>query len=199
MKQSFQFSDQLSLSSLEKLSLREKAAIVGLAAVILIYGYIQMVYSAQQTKLEAMKSQLLQKKTALHSFRDEMQRHPDQALYQAELIKQQNRVNAMLPSVDAVSEILVMLNTLAKEQQVKIVSIKQGMYVDKKIYYEIPLEINVKCTYTNLLKFIRKMETLERFNSITRISVQPVQEVLHVQLNTSVYVFGSMPQKADRK
>lgn len=178
-----------------KLSLRETLLAMGLATAVLLYGYYAVVYHKQAAVLTELNAQILHKQTVLQSAQQELNAHPNQSAYQQELLTEQKLADGRLPSEDAMPTLLKLLSATAKEAGVSLVSIKPGIAVNKNTYYEIPLEITAKCKYSDLLAFIRRLEFFDRFNTITKLTVRPEQGILQVQLNTSVYVHGLLPQK----
>lgn len=181
-------------SALRNMSLRDQTILVVLLAMILIFGFYQVVIKSKVVVVNALKGQLQQQQTILNNSQQELQAMPDPDAAFVQLQEQMDRVHTLLPDSDEINELLGILNATGKEQRVRIASIKQGTPVDKKSYYAIPIEMTVTGTYTDLLQFINKLESLRRFNAITKVSVQSAEDLLSAQLAAVVYVYGPMPQ-----
>jgi type IV pilus assembly protein PilO len=190
---------KLSFASLHNMPMRKQAVIivVGVSVFIIVFYFLLCKPKAMATY--ALQSQLQQQRMVLQNVQRELRDMPDPASYYLQLQEQEARVKSWLPDSDAIPDLLVTLNTLGKEQNVKINSIKQGAFVDRKAYYEIPLEMTVTGNYPDILQFINKMENLRRFNSITKMGVHPEETFLSMQLSTVVYVYGPIPQNVQPK
>lgn len=190
---------KLSLTALSKMSLRNKFIVICCGALIFIIGFYSVICKPKAVNTVALQGRLQQQRTVLQNAQREIQERPDPAGYYGQLQEEETRVKALLPDSDAITDLLVTLNALGKEQHVQIASIKQGTFTNRKTYYEIPLDMTVSGTYSDLLRFINKMESLRRFNSITKIGVTGEGSRLTMQLAAVVYVYGPMPQNAQAK
>lgn len=178
-----------------EISVRNKFMLVCGVMLLVIMGFYFLICKPKALAVEALQSQLQQQRVTLRELQD----IPDPEDYQRQLQEQEALVKSLLPDSEAITDLLVVLNALGKEQRVKIVGIKQNAFTDRKTYYEIPLEITVSGTYPDLLHFINKMEGLRRFNSICKIGVQADENLVTMQLSAVVYVYGTMPPNVQTK
>lgn len=178
----------------EQLSLHNKLLALFLIAVSLITTFYLCVQKPHNLALEVAANQLAKKRATLEAIRYEVAGHADFGQRQAELQALLEKKLKLLPETENVSELLITLNKLGKEQQVTINAIKRLPAVDKQTYYEIPLEISLVSTYQDLLLYINELEQLTRFNTISQIAVQPDNKLLNVKLSASVYVYGPLPK-----
>jgi len=185
---------KLSFTPLAEMSMRNKLIIICCGAIIFMIGFYFLICKPQAMTTNALHGQLQQQRMVLQNAQRELQEIPDPAGYYRQLQEEEARVMSLLPDSDAITDLLVTLNALGKEQKIKIGSIKQGALADRKTYYEIPLDMTVTGNYPDLLRFIEKMEHLRRFNSITKIVVHAEENLLTMQLAAVVYVYGPMPQ-----
>jgi Tfp pilus assembly protein PilO len=190
---------KLSFTPLSDMSWRNKLMIICCGALMLMGGFYFLICKPKALDTKALAVELQQQRMVLLNAQRGLQEIPDPAGYYRLLQEEEARVKSLLPDSDAITDLLVTLNALGKEQKIKIVSIKQGTLGDRKTYYEIPLEMTVIGTYPDLLQFIEKMENLRRFNSITKIGVHADENQLTVQLAAVVYVYGPMPQNTQAK
>lgn len=186
---------KLCLVPWSEISVRNKFMLVCGVMLLIIMGFYFLICKPKALAVEALQSQLQQQRVTLGELRD----IPDPEDYQRQLREQEALVKSLLPDSEAITDLLVVLNALGKEQRVKIVGIKQNAFTDRKTYYEIPLEITVSGTYPDLLHFINKMEGLRRFNSICKIGVQADENLVTMQLSAVVYVYGTMPPNVQTK
>lgn len=190
---------KLSLTPWTKISLQNKIVIICCGALAFIVGFYLSICRPKAAATAALEDKLQQQRTALQIAEREVRDMPDPEGFHRQLQEEEARMKSLLPDNDAITNLLVALNALGKEQNVKIVSIKQNAFTDRKTYYEIPLDMTVTGTYPDLLRFIKKMENLRRFNTITKIGAQPGENLLTMQLAVVVYAYGPMPQNAPVK
>jgi len=190
---------KLAFAPLSSMSLRDKTLLICCGTLIVLIGFYFLVGKPRVISLDLLQSQVQQQRLLLENARQDLTEMPDPDMYYRQLQAEEVRVKTLLPDNDAITDLLVTLNALGKSQNVRIGSIKQGVFVDHKTYYEIPLEVTVTGTYPDLIKFINKMENLPRFNSITKIAVRGEEYLLTMQLAVGVYVYGPMPQNAQVK
>lgn len=190
---------KLSLIPWSEMSLRNRSMVIWCGALIFILGFFCLICQPKSVATEALYGKLQQQQKVLQNARRDVREMPDPAGYYRQLQEEETRVKALLPDNDALTDLLVALNTLGKEQKVRIISIKQGSFTDCKTYYEIPLDMTVTGAYPELLHFINKLENLRRFNSITKIGAREEENLLTMQLAMVVYVYGPMPRNLQAK
>lgn len=161
---------------------------------MVILSFYFLICRPQSMTNALMEEELRQKQEELRGVRQELAEIPNPESYARELRNEQRRVLDLLPDNDAVTALLVTLNNLAKEHNVRISSVKQGSFTDRKTYYEIPLEMMVAGNYPDLLRFVQKMEHLKRYNTIMKIGVQGEESLVTMKLSVVVYAYGPMPQ-----
>ena len=190
---------KLSLPPWLEISLQNKILIFCCGAFVIILGFYFVICRPKAAATAVLENRLKQERSALQIAEQEVRDMPDPESFRRQLQEEETRMKDLLPDNEAVTDFLVALNALGKWQNVKIVSIKQNAFIDRKTYYEIPLEMTVAGTYPDLLRFISKMENLRRFNTITKIGAQPGENLLTMQLAVVVYAYGPMPQNVPVK
>lgn len=185
---------KLNFTPLQEMSLRNRAIVICCGALMIIFAFYFFICRPKSLATNDLKRELARQHAVLRDAQRDFREMPDPAGYYLGLQAEEGRVKALLPDSDAITDLLRTLNTLGKEQNIRITGIKKGTSVDHKSYYEIPLEITVSGSYPNLLAFIRRMENLPRFNSVTKIGVHAEENVLTMQLAVTVYAYGPMPQ-----
>lgn len=190
---------KLSFTPLSAMSLRNKTLLVCCGAIVFIIGFYFLISKPRAASLEILQGQLQQQRLALLNAQQDLRGMPDLDEYYRQLRAEDVRVKSLLPDNDGITDLLVSLSNLSKGQNVRIASIKQGAFVDRKTYYEIPLEVTVTGTYPDLIRFINKLENAPRLNSLTKIAVRGEEYLLTTQLAMVVYVYGPLPQNAQVK
>lgn len=186
----------IGLAPLSKISYKGKTLLICGGTLLILIGFYFLIIKPRAADIQALQNQVRQQRLALEEAQLDLRNMPDPEEYHRQLQAEEARVKALLPDNDAISEFLVTLNTLSKGQNVRVESIKQGALLDRKNYYEIPLDVTVTGNYPNLLRFINKLETAPRLNSITKITVRGEEPLLSMQLAMLVYVNGPLPQSA---
>jgi type IV pilus assembly protein PilO len=190
---------KLSLVPWSEMSIRNKVILICSTTLLVLIGFYLLICKPKAQAVEALQGRLEQQRVVLRDTQRELRDIPDPEGYQQQLHEQEALVKSLLPDSEAITDLLVVLNALGKEQRVKIVGVRQNAYTDRKTYYEIPLEITVSGTYPDLLYFINKMEGLRRFNSISKIGAQADENFVTMQLSAVVYVYGTMPPNVQTK
>lgn len=190
---------KLSLTSLRTMFMRSKLTLICSGILMMSIGVYFWLCKPQELAAEGLHSRLQQQRIVLQNTQRELQNMPDQTAYYRQLQEEEVWIKTLLPDSDAISELLIAVNTLSKEHSLKISNIKQGAFVDHKTYYEIPWELTVTGTYPDSVRFIKKLENLPRFNSISRIGVQGEENIVIMQLAVTVYVYGPMPHNVQAK
>ncbi|HBS60038.1 MAG TPA: hypothetical protein DEA44_12300 [Firmicutes bacterium] len=190
---------KLSFPPLSAMSPRDRMLLAGWGTIVFILGFYFLISKPRAASLEILQGRLQQQRLALLNAQQALREMADPDEYYRQLREEDIRVRTLLPDNEGIADLLVSLNNLSKGQNVWIGSIKQGAFVDRKTYYEIPLEITVTGTYPDLIKFINKLEHGPRFNSLTKMAVRGEDYLLTMQLAMVVYVYGPLPPQAQAK
>nr|WP_255319476.1 type 4a pilus biogenesis protein PilO [Dendrosporobacter quercicolus] len=115
--------------------------------------------------------------------------HPDISQYEQELNAKLATVNLLLPDQPKISEFIVTVEQAARASGLELQQIKPLQPVKKTGYREIPLELTVQGTYFPTLDFLKKLEGLERFNSVVNMTVQAQTDQLTSDLRINIYYY----------
>ncbi|MFH1238860.1 MAG: type 4a pilus biogenesis protein PilO, partial [bacterium] len=110
------------------------------------------------------------------------------------------QINEKLPSEKELPELLSKLADLASIFPGKdYISLTPGQTDDLGQYFKLPLVINLKCSYTDLLNYLQKLENLPRLVKLETIQISPAADnpaFLMVHLELNVYYRKSEEKKS---
>jgi type IV pilus assembly protein PilO len=108
-----------------------------------------------------------------------------------ELAEKFKEVSSKLPINLKTQEIIDTINQLAKNSGCKVVTIKPGSTSVKELYDEIPVQVEMRGAFSNLVVFMYYLATLERVTYTTDISFVNAATAYdgNLRFNTSVISF----------
>lgn len=116
--------------------------------------------------------------------------YPDASAHLKELDHRLMQLDAKLPNQPELGEFIKEIEQLSKLNGMRLAEIKPSPTINKEGYREIPIEILLRGSFDNLLKFIKTIESSQRFNAIGNINIQAKQGMLEVKLTMNIYSFG---------
>lgn len=153
---------------------------------LLYFGII----APQQEQIVALSTQCNMVQQRIKSIEMYAQKYPDPAKQVRDMEAKIAKLNAMLPNKSEIGDFLKEVEHAAKVSQVSLLEIKPLVAVNRNGYREIPIEIQMKASFTNLLEFMKKLSEIQRFYSISHISIQEKQGSLDVKLIVAIYSYG---------
>ncbi|HML86856.1 MAG TPA: type 4a pilus biogenesis protein PilO [Methylomusa anaerophila] len=122
-------------------------------------------------------------------------KHPDADHYLKELDKKLTQLDEMLPRQPAIGAFMTAVEAAADSSGVRLIETKPLSIVKKSEYREIPLEITARGSYWQMLAFLKRLENMQRFNSMTNVTVRTVSgipesdDLLECKLLLVVYTY----------
>lgn len=117
--------------------------------------------------------------------------HPDINKYVKELNAKAEAVDKSLPNDLEVARFLVEIESVSKAAGgVQLAQIKPAQAINKNGYREIPIEILVRGTFTQMLNFLKKLEETQRFHSIANMSIQSQKNILESKITVLIFSYG---------
>lgn len=181
---------------LKKLFVRHKIllGIAGILTVIVVFYYSILI--PQQAKISQITAVLQSERRLVGVIEAFAGAHPDIGQYEQELNAALATVNQLLPDQPKISEFIVAVEQAARASGLELQQIKPLQPVQKAGYREIPLELTVQGTYFPTLNFLKKLEGLERFNSVVSMTVRAQPDHLTSDLRIMIYCYGEPQQTA---
>ena len=165
--------------------------IIGLAIVgMVFYTYV---YQSQQQCLAQLNTDLQMTKQKVQVLEGFLTQHPDLNQYEKELQDKSDLVNSKLPADKDISSFIMQVEDSAKKSNVKLSRVKPISEENKDNYRGIKVELDVSGDYFQTLEFLKSLEQLQRFNTVTDMSVQAKDEILNSKLSLFVYSYGVTP------
>nr|WP_173812524.1 type 4a pilus biogenesis protein PilO [Dendrosporobacter quercicolus]NSL46693.1 type 4a pilus biogenesis protein PilO [Dendrosporobacter quercicolus DSM 1736]SDL60571.1 type IV pilus assembly protein PilO [Dendrosporobacter quercicolus] len=174
---------------LKKLFVHHKIllGIAGILALFVVFYYSILI--PQQTKISQLTAVLQSEQRRVGVIEAFAGAHPDISQYEQELNAKLATVNLLLPDQPKISEFIVTVEQAARASGLELQQIKPLQPVKKTGYREIPLELTVQGTYFPTLDFLKKLEGLERFNSVVNMTVQAQTDQLTSDLRINIYYY----------
>ena len=96
------------------------------------------------------------------------------------------------------NDLIMQVEDSAKKTKVKLNRVKPIGEENKENYRGIKDELDITGDYFQTLEFLKKLEQLQRFNTVTDMSVQAKDEILNSKLSLLVYSYGVTPTEANK-
>lgn len=181
-----------------KLETRHKIFFFVLGLAIVVMVFYTYVYQSQQQCLAQLNTDLQMTKQKVQVLEGFLAQHPDLKQYEKELQDKTDLVNSKLPADKDISSFIMQVEDSAKKTNVKLNRVKPIGEENKENYRGIKVELDITGDYFQTLEFLKKLEQLQRFNTVTDMSVQAKDEILNSKLSLLVYSYGVKPTEANK-
>ena len=181
-----------------KLETRHKIFFFVLGLAIVVMVFYTYVYQSQQQCLAQLNTDLQMTKQKVQVLEGFLAQHPDLKQYEKELQDKIDLVNSKLPADKDISSFIMQVEDSAKKTNVKLNRVKPIGEENKENYRGIKVELDITGDYFQTLEFLKKLEQLQRFNTVTDMSVQAKDEILNSKLSLLVYSYGVTPTEANK-
>ena len=181
-----------------KLETRHKIFFFVLGLAIVVMVFYTYVYQSQQQCLAQLNTDLQMTKQKVQVLEGFLAQHPDLKQYEKELQDKTDLVNSKLPADKDISSFIMQVEDSAKKTNVKLNRVKPIGEENKENYRGIKVELDITGDYFQTLEFLKKLEQLQRFNTVTDMSVQAKDEILNSKLSLLVYPYGVTPTEANK-
>ena len=181
-----------------KLSVKHQIFItIGLAVIILI-GFVLIVYRPQAQKLGSLEEERQKKEAEVKSAKATVDRLEDAKNELSKVEAKIKQFSAKVPVTEDFSTLLKEVQRLANESGVRFVSFKTAPLVGQSQYAELPLDITVDGYYRDLVDFLWRVNTLTREVKITSVEISEGEKKLpHIQIDikANAFVFKNVPKQ----
>ena len=181
-----------------KLETRHKIFFFVLGLAIVVMVFYTYVYQSQQQCLAQLNTDLQMTKQKVQVLEGFLAQHPDLKQYEKELQDKTDLVNSKLPADKDISSFIMQVEDSAKKTNVKLNRVKPIGEENKENYRGIKVELDNTGDYFQTLEFLKKLEQLQRFNTVTDMSVQAKDEILNSKLSLLVYSYGVTPTEVNK-
>ena len=181
-----------------KLETRHKIFFFVLGLAIVVMVFYTYVYQSQQQCLAQLNTDLQMIKQKVQVLEGFLAQHPDLKQYEKELQDKTDLVNSKLPADKDISSFIMQVEDSAKKTNVKLNRVKPIGEENKENYRGIKVELDITGDYFQTLEFLKKLEQLQRFNTVTDMSVQAKDEILNSKLSLLVYSYGVTPTEVNK-
>jgi len=167
----------ITLNTIVKLPKSRKLLILAciLGAIAALYAYL--VYLPASAEIEKKKASISRLEIQLRELRTIA---ANIKLFRAESAKLREELQlamAQLPTSKEIPSLLANVSNLGKEAGLDFLLFRPAPEVGREFYAEIPVEIKVKGTYTDVAIFFDKVGKLPRIVNISGVSMEGAKEV----------------------
>ncbi len=158
------------LMKIVKLPLPQRLGILGGILLIIFILYYYLFYIPVQHEVSDLEETLKQKQMEMMR---EKTRADDLPRYEEELRRLQEKLNealAKLPNKSEIAQLLIDIPNIANELNLEIVRFEPRPERKKDFVAEVPLIIEVKGPFKNIMKFFEKLGKLSRIVNIRDIT-----------------------------
>jgi len=183
------------VNKINVLTAKKRLLIVALVVTLVSYFFYVLFIVPQRQQLIELETQQSSDMQKLKQIDEFVLEHPNQEDYLAELDERIVQMNALLPSNPDVGDFLIELQQAAYSSHVEVFHVSPKTYLNKNGYYEIPIEVGVRGYFFNIVEFIKRLESLARFMSMTTVNIQVKQGLLECKIPMVIYTFGTLPEQ----
>ena len=158
-----------------------------IAFMLWFYMYVLLPQQLRITELRAVKVEFERKNAVVQDF---SRKYPDTNKYLAEIDKKMAAVDAMLPNAVDLGGFLTQLEQAAKASGVQLSEMKPGQNISKAAYQAVPIEVNFRGTFSQILSFLQRLDNIKRFNIVNSVTIKSQQGILSGKLTIAIYSFG---------
>jgi type IV pilus assembly protein PilO len=167
----------ITLNTIVKMPKTQK--IVGLAVILAVIAglYVYLVYLPASAQIEKKKTEISKLEMQLRELRaiaDNMKRFQADS---AKLREQLELAMAQLPTSKEIPSLLANVSNLGKEAGLEFLLFRPAPEISREFYAEIPVEIKVRGTYSEVAIFFDKVAKLPRIVNISGVSMEGAKEV----------------------
>lgn len=177
-----------------KLDGKQKTILFGTGMLLSTIFIFVAIITPQRERIATLSAQYQLEQQRINTIQVYVQKHPDPEQHIRDMEMKVSQLELKLPNQPKIGEFLKEIEQAAKLSGVKFAEIKPLASINRSGYREIPLEIQIKASFGNLLEFTKKVGEIQRFNSLTNINVLSKQDMLDVKLSLSIYSYGVSPE-----
>ncbi len=180
---------------------REKFLVMFFSILIPIFLFYQFYYIRTKEKINAIKNEINRLNLEIKKYENIVKR---MKLLEAQMRQRKEflkKVKMILPSEKEIPDILKKVSDLAKENYLEVITFEPGKEIPKDYYNIIPLKMEIKGKFNNIINFLNSIENLERLIILNDIKFQVKygQLTALATFHTFKYTGISLKEKKKRK
>jgi type IV pilus assembly protein PilO len=168
----------ININALTKLNTQQKLLLLGVVTILILLldlyvwpGYLseRNAYATLQSQERSVQAKVLETQ-AIADHKAEFQNELNK------LNEQLKEALTKLPNDAEVDKYLVTLNTLSKTTELDVIQIEPKKEVVKGFYAEIPVQIHLTGTYSDIAVFLYKLAELQRIVNVSDLDLKIMQQ-----------------------
>lgn len=164
--------------SVVKLSLVKWTLVLTVFSVLILGAYGYFLYFPQTEDLQREKEEQGRLEVRVRELRmvaANMMRYQEEA---AKLREELRVAIAQLPTSKEIPSLLSNISNLGKESGLEFLLFRPAPEINREFYAEIPVEIRVRGTYSNVAVFFDKVGKIPRIVNISAVAMEGAKEVM---------------------
>lgn len=157
------------LEKWNKLPTATKFVIIPIVWVLLGVGHYFLIYQEQEAEYIRLKSNFASERKKHDKYELVKQTLPRLKAQMKHHERQLNRAKTRLPTKKEIPVLLRKIDNLGKDERLHIKRFRPARPVPKGLYAEVPVDLQVQGTFTELMGFFNKVSNLDRIVHITRL------------------------------
>ncbi|ORT99567.1 hypothetical protein D081_1717 [Anaerovibrio sp. JC8] len=113
--------------------------------------------------------------------------HGDMEVYLANLSREYNRMEGLLPGDESIAGVVGELQTQAEASRLELILLKPGKKISHDKYGERDIELGVRGEYFSIMDFLQALQQGTRFNKTNSISIKYSPQGLECHINISIF------------
>ena len=124
-------------------------------------------------KIEELTGQIVQEKVNLVQL-EKIARTKDVLMQEVSKMREEiDYYEKRIPSEKGTSWLLMELSRIARETGIRYVSIVPAEEKKEESYVRIPIQVQIKCGYHSLGRFLSRIENSQRFMTVDNLTISP--------------------------
>lgn len=160
------------LKDFQKLKWYYQVLIVGVLAGGLLFGFYYWYLTPIQTEIDGKKTQLAELQNTIAKANEQMKKLAQLKKEEANLRTKLDELKKILPTGNEVDQVFRSLEQTAKSSAVRILRLNVRPPVDREVYIESPIDMEIVGTYHTLGAFLDRIRQLPRIVNVTGLRVQ---------------------------
>ena len=175
---------------MRRLKEKEACALLFCASIWLLAGFLIFPHAAWQAAAEqahAEQADASQKIVAIENF---MNAHGNMDEFCRELERHQENSLKAMPEELEQGKFLEFLQRMAIHSHVELMGVVPGEKVCERDLVRLPIQVNFKCSYFELLDFLQGLQEGERFLQVRNAKVHSDKGKLVCEIDLTIFAMG---------
>jgi len=169
---------------------------IGLREIIIFLVVLSMpvgayfaIFKPQNEKIESKKSDIVHKEQMLTLLRQETSRNEDLKRANEEIADRIDEIESRLPTGKEVDQIVRQVSEIAVASGLESPTFKSAKPIAAARYFEQPLEMTTKGSFTGYYEFLASIERLPRITRIVDMNIKRAREGVEIEVDFTLSIY----------